>query len=167
MFCRYRRLCSDRSVVGVSTSDRDLGSVTEKGAEDCGRAPVGPCPLCSEWTKSELILYRKQKRNTADTMRERRRQTGCSFQTHIIIMVHKYPNARCTVCSAACCDSGGHRIRKPHKARCCSVCSKWYCGEHKVTHMVRRSKTNYDDRYNVYKCKGCLGISREKRHETS
>ncbi len=38
-------------------------------------------------------------------------------------------------CFDGCISWDGHRIRKPHKSRCCSVCSKWYCGEHKMKRL--------------------------------
>eukprot|EP01083_Nonionella_stella_P005156 14976_1 len=49
----------------------------------------------------------------------------------------KNPGALCSVdgCFNHCITCDGHRIRSPHKSRCCSVCSKWYCGEHKVKQM--------------------------------
>mmetsp|Transcript_49984 Transcript_49984/g.79637 ORF Transcript_49984/g.79637 Transcript_49984/m.79637 type:complete len:96 (-) Transcript_49984:241-528(-) len=49
-------------------------------------------------------------------------------------------------CYNACVSSSGHRMRHPHKARCCSVCSKWYCSEHKAKHL------RYTDIYPIDVC---------------
>ena len=82
--------------------------------------------------------------------------------------VSKYPNAKCTVCAARCCDELGHRIRHPHKSRCCCVCKKWHCGTHKTSHMRQRLK--YEGHggsaysYYVYKCKSCVGTPRPYKH---
>ena len=45
-------------------------------------------------------------------------------------------------CDAPCCDSCGHRVRGPHKARCCAVCGRWYyCGYHKNVHGCKSRTT--------------------------
>eukprot|EP01084_Bolivina_argentea_P218794 371210_1 len=78
----------------------------------------------------------------------------------------KYPDSLCSEagCFNKCVSTDGHRIRTPHKARCCAVCSNWYCGEHKTKSLLYTdiypqtccSKT--DIHQEVYKCRkgNCL-----------
>eukprot|EP00979_Chaetoceros_neogracilis_P011725 scaffold2960_cov179-Chaetoceros_neogracile.AAC.1 len=87
--------------------------------------------------------------------------------------VSKYPNARCShpSCNIQCCDSDGHCIRAPHKARSCCVCGRWYCGgtapAHKISDMVRRTKGPNDHTYVVYKCHACVGTPRKSANVRS
>ena len=84
--------------------------------------------------------------------------------------VSKIPNARCSTdgCNMLCCDSHGRRVVKPHKARCCSVCSKWYCGFHKNIELTQRRKIVGKSSYYVYKCTTeCVGKARTSKNVRS
>eukprot|EP01084_Bolivina_argentea_P312613 541224_1 len=61
-----------------------------------------------------------------------------SFWSSKIPPPPKTPGAMCSEngCFTKCITCDGHRIRKPHKSRCCSVCSAWYCGEHKIKRLI-------------------------------
>mmetsp|Transcript_22877 Transcript_22877/g.20108 ORF Transcript_22877/g.20108 Transcript_22877/m.20108 type:complete len:89 (-) Transcript_22877:49-315(-) len=79
----------------------------------------------------------------------------------------KPPNTSCSElgCNAPCISSTGHRIRKPHKARCCAVCSKWYCGDHKKSKLLRCDDVIYTGDGFLpdccYKCPECCIFTRK------
>ena len=80
----------------------------------------------------------------------------------------KLPGTLCDEdgCFNQCVSSSGHRMRDPHKARCCAVCSKWYCGEHKTKRLrytdiyPTKIQSKEDVHRWVYKCQSgdCLGM---------
>ena len=71
--------------------------------------------------------------------------------------IPKPPNTYCSIndCNNLCVDSGGHRVRRPHTARGCCVCARWYCGIHKQ--LMRRANSENEK---SYKCTGCKGTKR-------
>jgi hypothetical protein len=63
------------------------------------------------------------------------------------------PHQTCQVCQRPCTNAYGERIMIPHKARSCTVCRAWYCGEHKVTHLRKRPYRQHKDEMANKKCR--------------
>eukprot|EP01083_Nonionella_stella_P023979 66356_1 len=80
----------------------------------------------------------------------------------------KDPGSLCSEdgCFKECITWDGHRKRRPHKSRCCSVCSKWYCGNHKIKNLSytdvypEQVCSDHDIHQLVYKCRfgTCLNM---------
>ena len=75
-------------------------------------------------------------------------------------------------CFNACISSSGHRMRDPHKARCCSVCSKWYCGKHKSKRLKytdiypKKICSKQEVHHLVYKCLNGQCLNKFGKHKS-